>query len=48
VEDAWAIWAEERNSFHAYVFLKEILKYCEYKPEIAVDRVFWYKWALKS
>jgi len=27
--------------------LKEILKYCENKPEIVVDRRFWYKWALK-
>jgi len=25
-----SIWAsEERSSFHAYVFLKEVLKYCE-------------------
>jgi len=42
------IWASEgRSSFHAYVFLKEILRCCEDKPEIVVDRGFWYKWALK-
>jgi len=27
--------------------LKEVLKYCENKPEVVVDRGFWYKWALK-
>ena len=31
----------------AYVFLKEVLKYCENKPEIVVDRGFWYLWALQ-
>jgi len=42
-----AIWASEgRSSFHAYVFLREMLKYCGNKPEIVVDRGFWYKWAL--
>ncbi len=42
-----AIWSSEgRSSFHAYV-LREVLKYCENKPEIVVDRGFWYKWALK-
>ena len=30
--------SEGRTSFHAYVFLKEVLKY-ENKPEIIVDRV---------
>ena len=42
------IWATDgRSSFHAYVFLKEVLKFCENKPEITVDRGFWYKWALQ-
>ena len=42
------IWATDgRSSFHAYVFLKEALKYCENKPEVVVDRGFWYKWALQ-
>ncbi len=35
------IWATDgRSSFHAYVFLKEALKYCENKPEVVVDRGF--------
>jgi len=34
---------EGRNSFHAYV-LKEVLKYCENKPEVIVDGGFWYEW----
>ena len=39
-----AIWASEgRSSFHAYVFLREVLKHCENKPEMAVDREFRYK-----
>ncbi len=43
-----SIWASERgSSFHAYVFLREILRYCESKPEIVVDRGFWYRWALQ-
>jgi len=47
-KECLAIWASEgRSSFHAYVFLKEALKYCENKPEVVVDRGFWYKWALK-
>ena len=47
-DECLAIWASEgRTSFHAYVFLKEVLKYCENKPEIAVDRGFWYLWALQ-
>jgi len=29
-----------RTSFHAYVFLKEVLKYCGNRPEIVVDRGF--------
>jgi len=33
------IWATEgRSSFHAYVFLKEVLNFCENKPEVVVDR----------
>ena len=47
-KECLAVWASEsRGSFEAYVFLKEVLKYCENKPEIVVDRGFWYKWALK-
>ena len=43
-----AIWASKgRSSFHAYVFLREVLKHCENKPEMAVDREFRYLWALK-
>ncbi|GEM_PF-1503954 len=42
-----AIWASGgRGSFEAYVFLREVLKHCENKPEIVV-RGFWYLWALK-
>jgi len=32
--------SEGRSSFHAYVFLKEVPKYRENKPEIVVDRRF--------
>jgi len=39
--------SEGRSSFHAYVFLKEVLKHCENKPEIVVDKGFWYLWALQ-
>jgi len=47
-KECLAIWASEsRGSFEAYVFLREVLKYCENKPEIVVDRGFWYLWALK-
>jgi len=35
------VWLEGRSSFHAYVFLREVLKYCENKPDV-VDRGFWY------
>ena len=42
------IWATDgRSSFHAYVFLKEVLNFCENKPEVVVDRGFWYRWALQ-
>jgi len=38
-----AIWASKgRSSFHAYVF-KEVLKYCENRPEVVVDRDSGYK-----
>jgi len=48
VDTKECLWASEsRGSFEAYVFLKEILKYCENRPEIVVDRGFWYLWALK-
>ncbi len=47
-KECLAIWASEgRSSFHAYVFLREVLKYCENEPEVVVDRGFWYLWALK-
>ena len=47
-KECLAIWASEsRGSFEAYVFLKEVLKYCESKPEVVVDRGFWYLWALQ-
>jgi len=47
-EECLAIWASEgRTSFHAYVFLREVLKYCENRPEVVVDGGFWYRWALK-
>jgi len=43
-----SIWASEgRISFHAYVFLREMLKHCENKPEVVIDKVFWYKRVLK-
>ncbi len=43
-----AVWASEgRESFEAYVFLKEILKLCENKPEIVVDKGPWYLWPLQ-
>jgi len=43
-----AIWASKvRGSFEAYVFLREVLKYCENKPEVVVDTGFWYLWALQ-
>ena len=42
------IWASEgRSSFHAYAFIKEVLKFCENEPEVVVDRGLWYKWALQ-
>ena len=47
-KECLAIWASDRrSSFHACVFLREILRYCENKPEIVVDRGFWYRWALQ-
>ena len=47
-DECLAIWAfEGRSSFHAYVFLREVLKYCENKPEVIVEMGFWYLWALK-
>ncbi len=47
-KECLSIWASEgRSSFHAYVFLRDILRYCESKPEIVVDRGFWYRWALQ-
>ena len=35
--------SEGRGRFEAYVFLREILKHCENKPEVVVDRGFWYR-----
>ena len=47
-KECLTVWATEgRSSFHAYEFLKEVLRYCENKPEVVVDRGFWYRWALK-
>jgi len=47
-KECLAIWASKgRGSFEAYVFLREALKYCENKPEIVVDKGFWYLWALQ-
>ena len=39
--------SEGREGFETYAFLKEILKYCENKPEVVVDEGPWYLWALK-
>ena len=34
-----SIWASEsRGSFEAYVFLREVLKHCENKPELLVSK----------
>ncbi len=42
------VWATDgRSSFHAYAFLKDALKFCENKPEVVVDRGFWYRWTLQ-
>ena len=39
-KECLAVWASEgRSSFHAYVFLKEVLKYCKNKLE-TIDEVF--------
>jgi len=47
-KECLAIWASEsRGSFEAYVFLRDVLKYCENKPEVVVDKGFWYLWALQ-
>jgi len=47
-KECLSIWTfEGRSSFHAYVFLREVLKYCENKPEVVVDRGFWYRLALQ-
>ncbi len=47
-KECLAIWVSEgRGSFEAYAFLKDVLNYCKNKPEIVVDRGFWYKWALQ-
>ncbi len=46
-KECLAVWASEgRGSFEAYVFLREVLKYYENKPEIVVDRGFC-TWALQ-
>jgi transposase-like protein len=37
-KECLAIWvSDSRTSFHAYVFLRDVLKYCENKPEFVVD-----------
>ena len=39
-KECLAVWASEsRGSFEAYVFLREVLKYCENKPEIVVELI---------
>ena len=38
--------AEGRSRIEAYIFLRKMLKYCENKPEIVVDKAPWYSWAL--
>ena len=38
--NAWLYGFRRKKFFHAYVFLKEVLKYCENKPEVVVDRGF--------
>ena len=44
-KECLAVWASEsRGSFEAYVFLKEVLKYCENKPEIVVDSIYTKAW----
>ena len=35
------------ESFEAYTFLKDVLNYCKNKPEVVVDRGFWYRLALE-
>ena len=33
------VWASDgRSSFHAYVFLKEVLRYCKNKPEVVIKK----------
>ncbi|RLF38747.1 MAG: hypothetical protein DRN12_07965 [Thermoplasmata archaeon] len=34
-----------RTSLDAIYFLRKVLKYCDGKPLILVDRGPWYKWA---
>jgi len=41
-KECLSVCLEGRSSFHAYVFLRDVLRYCEDKPEIVVDRGFWY------
>jgi hypothetical protein len=38
--DVWLYGYLKAGDFEVYVFLKEMLKHCENKPEIAVDRGF--------
>lgn len=39
------VWASDGRSSFILIFLKEVPRYCENKPEV-VDRRFWYVWAL--
>jgi len=49
MKECLSIWATEgRSSFHAYAFLKDVLKYCENKPEVVVDKALRLAEALKS
>jgi len=47
-KECLAVWVSKgRNRIEAYTFLKQMLKYCENKPEIVVDKAPWYRWALQ-
>ena len=36
-----------RSGFDTYLFMKQVLHYCENKPEIIGDKAPWYRWALQ-
>ncbi|MEM2884429.1 MAG: hypothetical protein QXJ86_02795 [Nitrososphaerales archaeon] len=37
-----------RSALDAYMFLNDMLEWCESKPLITVDRWLWYSWALNE